>query len=119
MNRGGRLARGVTVIVAVTAVVLGLPGARPEAQQLSVIVDARDFSFEPRDVMIPAGATVRWVNRDAFPHSVSIAGNPPASSRGTIAPGGEHTFVFRQAGRFTYRCGVHPTMLGEILVTGM
>lgn len=118
MNSGDRLTRGVIVVVVVVALVLGLSVAHPEAQQLSVIVDVRDFSFEPRDLMIPAGATVRWINRDVFPHSIGIASNQAASSRGTIIPGGEHTFVFRQAGRFTYRCGVHPTMLGEILVTG-
>ncbi len=110
--------RIITVAVIAAAFVLGLPGARLGAQQTTVTVDVREFSFEPRELMVPAGATVRWVNRDDSPHSVIMVGNQPGSSRGNIAPGGEHIFVFRQAGKFTYRCGVHPTMLGEITVSG-
>ena len=35
---------------------------------------------------------------------------------GPIAPGKEFTFAFTQAGRFVYRCAIHPTMLGIITV---
>jgi DNA-binding response OmpR family regulator len=35
---------------------------------------------------------------------------------GPIAPGKEFTFAFTQAGRFVYRCAIHPTMLGTITV---
>jgi len=110
--------RIVIATVILAAVVLELPGTHLGAQQTVLIVDIREFSFEPRELIVPADATVRWVNRDDFPHSVIMAGNQPGSSRGTIAPGGEHTVVFRQAGKFTYRCGVHPTMLAEITVSG-
>jgi plastocyanin len=84
------------------------------AQPPAVVVDMRDFAFEPRDLAIAAGTAVRWVNRDATPHSIVMEGGRPGGSRGTIAPGAEHTFVFREAGRYVYRCGVHPTMLGEV-----
>ena len=110
-----RLVLAVTIAFAVVA---GLPDPRLTAQQSSVVLDIRDFSFEPRELMVPADTTTRWVNRDDFPHAIVMASNPSGSSRGNIAPGGEHTFVFRQPGRFTYRCGVHPTMLGEIFVSG-
>ncbi len=106
---------GITVVV-LAAVMVAAAVSHLWAQQQTVTVDIRDFAFEPRDLSINAGTSVRWVNRDDAPHSVVVEGGP-GSSPGIIAPGGEHTFVFRQAGRFPYRCGVHSTMLGEITVS--
>ncbi len=104
----------VLLILLILAVALSYAGA----QQPPVTVDMRDFAFEPRDVLVTPGTAVRWVNRDDAPHSVVMDGGRPGGSRGTIPPGGEHSFVFRDAGRFAYRCSVHPTMLGEITVGG-
>ena len=111
---------GIAAIVGagiLVAVMLATGGPRLSAQQPRVVVDMRDFAFEPRDAAIASGIAVRWVNRDEVPHSIVMEGGRPGSSRGTIAPGAEHTFVFREAGRHTYRCGVHPTMLGEVNVS--
>lgn len=101
-----------------TLLIVAVALAYAAAQQPPVTVDMREFAFEPRDVLVVSGSAVRWVNRDDFPHSVVMEGGRPGSSQGTIRPGGEHTFVFRDAGRFVYRCSVHPTMLGEITVAG-
>lgn len=83
------------------------------AQQ--VVVDIRDFAFEPHEVKVSNGTTVRWVNRDPAPHSIAMEGGRPGNS-GQLDPGREHAVTFSEAGRFTYRCGVHPTMLGIIVV---
>jgi plastocyanin len=76
----------------------------------------RDFSFDPHTVLIRQGTAVQWVNRDDIVHQVSMEGGRPGSS-GALNPGSQHTFVFPDAGRFTYRCAIHPTMLGEIVVS--
>lgn len=101
-----------------TMLMLAVALAYVGAQQQPVTVDMREFAFEPRDVLVVPGTAVRWVNRDDFPHAVVIEGGRSGSSQGTIRPGGEHTFVFRDVGRFVYRCNVHPTMLGEVTVAG-
>lgn len=85
------------------------------AQQQVVVVDIRDFAFEPRDTRILVDTAVRWINHDDVPHSIAVEGGRPGSS-GLIAPAKDHTFMFRDAGRFTYRCAVHPTMLGLLIV---
>jgi len=120
LPQGRRLIRPgmVAVLVFLVLLILAVALAFVEAQQPPVTVDMRDFAFEPRDVLVASGTSVRWVNRDDFPHSVVMEGGRPGGSRGTIPPGGEHTFVFMDAGRSVYRCGVHPTMLGEITVAG-
>lgn len=112
--RPAMLVAAVFLILLILAVALSFVGA----QQPPVTVDMRDFAFEPRDVLATPGTAVRWINRDEFPHSVAMEGGRPGSSRGTIPPRGEHTFVFSDAGRYVYRCGVHPTMLGEVTVAG-
>ncbi len=110
-------ARLVAAVAAGVLAALVVGGSPLTAQQPPAVVDMRDFAFEPRDLMVVAGTTVRWVNRDGAPHSVAMEGGRPGSSRGPIAPGGEHSAIFREAGLFVYRCGVHPTMLGEVTVT--
>lgn len=86
--------------------------------QDAVTIEIRDYSFQPHEQVVKAGTVVRWVNRDEFPHSVAVQGGRPGSSPGLVDPGKEHSFTFPESGRFPYRCGVHPTMLGEIIVQG-
>jgi plastocyanin len=102
-----------SAILLVLGLVLAVWGSA-FAQQVTV-VDIRDFAFEPHEVKVTNGATVRWVNRDSAPHSIAMEGGRPGSS-GQLDPGKEHALTFSDAGRFTYRCGVHPTMLGIIVV---
>ena len=86
------------------------------AAQEGVGIGIRDFAFEPRTMGVASGTTVRWTNYDDGPHNVTMLNRQPGSS-GVIGPRGSHAFAFRAAGRFVYRCAVHPTMLGEVLVT--
>ncbi len=97
-------------------VVLGIGGSNTSAQQ-PVTVEMRDYSFSPRDTTVTSGSTVRWVNLDEAPHQIAMASGRPGSS-GLIDPGKEYAFTFREAGLFSYRCAVHPTMLGVIVVQG-
>lgn len=78
-------------------------------------VAIRDFSFEPHELRIAPGTAVRWVNGDPAPHAVAMEGGRPGSS-GEIAPGQSHVFTFDQAATYTYRCAIHPTMLGVLIV---
>jgi plastocyanin len=108
-----RIVLGVAMVVCAAAAL----GAPYTAAQEAVGIDIRDFAFEPRTMGVGTGMAVRWLNRDDVPHNVTMLNRQPGSS-GTIGPGATHTFTFRAAGRFTYRCAVHPTMLGEVVVTG-
>lgn len=107
--------RSVLLAGVMLVMLLLLDSAYLAAQQEAVIVDMRDFSFEPRDTRILAGTAVRWTNHDDVPHAIAMEGGRPGSS-GLIAPAKDYSFTFREAGRFTYRCGVHPTMLGVVIV---
>ncbi len=110
----------ICISVIVSTLLLGSGAVRLSAQQppSTFTVDIQDFSFQPRDVRVSVGTGVRWVNRDSeSPHSVAAEDGKTVTSP-LIDPGKEFLFVFSQPGQFSYRCGVHPTMLGVIVVQG-
>lgn len=107
--------RSLVVLLAFFLVGWSLGGQQIAAQMPEAVVDIRDFSFEPHEVKINVGGAVRWVNRDPAVHQIAMEGGRPGNSP-ILEAGKEHAVTFQDAGRFTYRCGVHPTMLGVILV---
>ena len=81
------------------------------------------LSFEPRELKVAVGDTVRWTNTDAFvPHTVTekhelfdlagTYGGTPANPPG-FAPGSSVERIF-SAGSFDYFCRVHEEMLGVV-----
>jgi len=101
----------------------------------SAAVTIQDFSYNPQNVTIKVGTTVRWTNAGPSAHTtVSDAG---LWNSGTLAApgggggygggggntaGGTFQFSFSQAGTFTYHCSIHPPTLypgftGTITVT--
>ena len=77
-------------------------------------VDIDNFSFSPQQIGVAAGTTVRWVNRDDIPHTVTsvdkLFSSPPLDT------GGTYSFTFRQEGRYDYFCSIHPHMTGSVTV---
>lgn len=78
----------------------------------SASVTIADFAFGPATVTIAAGGKVTWTNRDTERHSVLIG--DIESSR--LESGATYAQTFDSAGRFAYACGLHPRMVGTILV---
>ncbi len=105
------------VLAAVAVLAMLAVGPRPLGAQSTVTVDIQAFSFQPHEWTIPVGSVVHWVNHDDWPHHVAAEDGKSFNS-GIIAPQKDYRFTFTQTGRFSYRCGVHPTMLGVITVQG-
>jgi plastocyanin len=72
----------------------------------------KSIKFTPRKITIHKGGTVRWVWKDgAIAHNVTGKGYHSA----TIKKGSfRHTF--KKAGKFSYRCTIHPGMTGTVIV---
>ena len=71
-------------------------------------------AYSPDDLNIAVGETVTWTNTDSVAHtSTSNAG---AWNSGTVAPGGQFSFTFQNAGAFPYHCTIHPGMVGTVVV---
>ncbi len=106
--------------------------ADPAAAGEEVI--AIGLEFEPADLTVPAGTTVRWTNGEAITHTVTSGPwgevNEDSGLRGTQTADGmfDHTlspmgsdgdtfeFTFDEPGEYQYYCKPHLGMFGTITV---
>lgn len=95
----------------------GLNAARPSpsASEPGVYtITIKDFEFNPRDLEIPLGSKVIWVNKDEEPHKVAEVNSTFTSQ--PLDTDASFTYQFKSAGKFEYYCTVHPRMTGHIIV---
>ena len=87
--------------------------ATPTAAPVAIITIS-DNKFEPAEITIKAGTTVRWQWSGNNPHSVLISG----SNSGQHSSSGTFERTFSAAGAsFPFQCGVHgAAMSGRITV---
>jgi plastocyanin len=78
------------------------------------VITIDNFTFGPKELTVPAGTTVQWVNHDDIPHTV-VEKNLSFRSKALDT---DNTFshTFASAGTFEYFCGLHPHMVGKIIV---
>ena len=78
-------------------------------------VAMKDSCFTPTVIRVKAGATVAWVNRDAFPHTLTAPGDWGGGYKEYLK-GDRATFRFDDEGVFPYFCLLHPSMTGVVVV---
>ncbi|MEU5841198.1 cupredoxin domain-containing protein [Rhodococcus sp. NPDC047139] len=100
----------MAAVAALAATSCAGPPAGPDAE-----VVVRDVHFEPMNVTVPVGGTVRWTFDDGgVLHHVGSDGE---FDSGITADGSfEHTFD--TPGVYEYHCSVHRYMTGTVTVTG-
>lgn len=80
-------------------------------------VAIRDYRFQPAELKIRVGATVRWTNQEKrTSHSVLFLA-PGSEETERLFPGESWQRKFDQPGTYPYRCGPHPEMTGVVEVT--
>jgi plastocyanin len=74
------------------------------------------YEFQPASITIPVGGMVSWTNFDAEQHTAS---SPDAGGWTTaVLNGGQSESIqFTDVGTYPYVCVIHPSMIGEIIVT--
>ena len=98
--------------VAVCAWMALLSGPLPAAEREVVLLG---YQFSPAELRIKRGDKVTWVNQEKrVSHSVLFLGSGEESER--FFPGERWSRVFTLPGRYEYRCGPHPEMLGVVIV---
>ncbi len=81
----------------------------------------QSIAFNPMEITIQAGESVKWTNQDIVPHTAT-SGNPGDADLGTIfgsvrlGQGGTFTHTFNDEGEFVYFCEVHPGMMRDAKV---
>jgi plastocyanin len=84
-----------------------------DAKQQQVAID--NFSFAPRTLTVPVGATVTWTNKDDIPHTVVSTKKRFASP--ALDTDQQFSYRFTAPGTYPYYCSVHPMMTGTVVVT--
>ena len=72
------------------------------------------MEFSPSTLNVSVGDTVTWTNKHTMTHSAT-ADNGTFDS-GNLAPGETYSFTFDTAGTYTYKCNIHSSMTGTIVV---
>ncbi len=94
----------------------GAAGAAGDAIGGEAIVTIRNLAFEPAQLRVPAGTTVRWVMEDPGTFHFIVQGQPgqPASplfSSPKLDPSDEFTFKFTEPGTYVYFCSNHSNVM--------
>ena len=86
---------------------------RESATKTEVVID--NFSFSPKTLTLPVGATVTWINHDNVPHVVSSTDNQFKTST-ALKAGQTFSRTFVATGTYSYFCSIHPRMTGKIII---
>jgi plastocyanin len=73
-----------------------------------------NFSFQPAQLTVAKGSQVTWTNRDDIPHTIVLTGIGVRSK--ALDTDASFTYQFDKAGTFSYVCGLHPQMHGQVVV---
>lgn len=101
------------------AALLGLAFAAGAALAANGVAEVRieNYKFEPAELRVKVGTTVRWVNNEKrASHSVIWLG-PGGFESERMFPGESYQRRFDKPGTYSYSCGPHPEMKGVVVVT--
>ena len=84
----------------------------PKAATVTVAIDGT--AFQPATLIVKAGDSVVWVNKDPFPHTATSPAGGFDSKE--IGAGKSWQLKTTKAGVFPYTCLFHPTMKATLKV---
>jgi plastocyanin len=77
-------------------------------------VRINNFAFDPSDITVKTGSTVRWENRDEVPHRIKF--DDEHFSIILLGAGRSGSEKFDEPGVYPYICLIHPEMQGTVRV---
>ena len=78
---------------------------------------AEDYRFNPARSTVATGTKVTFRNAGTQPHNASSS-DGGGWDTGLLAGGESATVTFNRPGTYTFACTPHPSMIGQIVVTG-
>jgi plastocyanin len=84
------------------------------AQDATNVITIDNFTFTPKELTVAVGTTVKWVNHDDIPHT--IVEKKTSFRSKALDTDDSYSFTFTSAGTFDYFCGLHPHMVGQVIV---
>ncbi len=99
----------LVMLAAVVTFFSGVASARPAEVMI------KGLQFVPEEVTVQKGEMVTWYNMDTVNHTVKFAD----SESPILKPGDKYSKRFNQEGSFNYGCGIHPSMMGRVVVANI
>jgi plastocyanin len=93
-----------------TATALLTAVASSNSNQVRIV----DFQFNPPTIDGTVGTAITWTN--AGPSNHTVTATDGSFDSGIILVNAKFSFTPTAPGTFTYRCSIHPTMQGTIVV---
>ena len=112
-----RLAISRAVVVAMlSGPILGamLAFGAVAAQDATNVITIDNFTFSPKELSVAVGTTVKWVNHDDIPHTI-VEKKTTFRSK-ALDTDDSYSYTFTSVGDFDYFCGLHPHMVGKVIV---
>jgi plastocyanin len=112
---------GLIVAVSASASSRHMNRVQPASSGKTVTVTLKGFAFNPMDITIAPGTTVKWIWEDGPHGDHNIT---PLQKKGSLLfkgastrTKGTYSVKFTKAGTYYYECSVHPlTMQARIIV---
>jgi len=93
---------------------LGAVAAQDATKKDANEITIDNFTFTPKELTVAVGTTVKWVNHDDIPHTI-VEKTTTFRSK-ALDTDDSYSFTFTSAGTFDYFCGLHPHMVGQVIV---
>lgn len=107
--------RASLLVVVVSALAGAAAPAFGEQAGQTYKVEIRNFAFAPNDITVPAGTRIVWTNHDDEPHTLVSASGAFKQSQ-ALDTNDTFATVLDKPGTYRYFCGIHPMMVGKIVV---
>jgi len=113
------LNRGLVVALLLGPVIGAMLAFGTVAAQDATKKDANEitidnFTFTPKELTVAVGTTVKWLNHDDIPHTI-VEKKTTFRSK-ALDTDDSYSFTFTSVGTFDYFCGLHPHMVGQVIV---
>jgi quinohemoprotein ethanol dehydrogenase len=93
--------------------VVGFDGAVEATDAIKLV----DYAFAPQRITVAAGRAVTFNNTGAETHNASSS-DQGGWDTGMLATGQSASVTFNRPGTYNFNCSPHPSMIGQIIVTG-
>jgi len=75
-----------------------------------------DFKFQPATIQAKVGETLTWTQKDGAAHTVTSTSGPESFDSGSMGKGQKFSYTFTKPGTYQYKCNIHPSMKGTVIV---
>src|ERR1043166_4643324 len=93
--------------------VVGFSGPVARANAIKI----EDYPYGPQRITVAAGTKVTFTNNGSQPHN-AMSADAGGWDTGMLSKGEAASVTFNLPGSYTYICTPHPSMIGQIIVTG-